>query len=188
MLRFLARESGFRWPITSGVKWTAPPMDALADTLSPAEARHSDEPLSTGGIEVRPWEVFEPDRILAQSGIGCCKGLGIYWWFSVFDRALRLLTKESFRHRRHQRPTGRTALLVTASSSQHSGFPFKDDYLEEAGRAGTGCLACQTLFHNALGAEDTELNRVAAVAFMVGAVRRTYEPGCPHDWLAGPSR
>ena len=35
VLRFLARESGFRWPIASGVRWGAQPMDALADTLSP---------------------------------------------------------------------------------------------------------------------------------------------------------
>ena len=39
-----------------------------------------------------------------------------------------------------------------------------------------------TLFKSALGAADTPLNRATATAFMVGAVRRTYEPGCQHDW------
>ena len=39
-----------------------------------------------------------------------------------------------------------------------------------------------TMFTDALGAEDSDLHRAAATAFMVGAVRRTYEPGCQHDW------
>lgn len=38
------------------------------------------------------------------------------------------------------------------------------------------------LFVDALGAQDTPLNKAAARAVMVGAVRRTYEPGCQHDW------
>ena len=40
-----------------------------------------------------------------------------------------------------------------------------------------------TMFVDALGSEDTSLNRETARAFMVGAIRRTYEPGCQHDWL-----
>ena len=39
------------------------------------------------------------------------------------------------------------------------------------------------MFTNALDAADTELTRTAAKGFMVGAIRRTFEPGCPHDWL-----
>ena len=39
-----------------------------------------------------------------------------------------------------------------------------------------------TMFTDALGAEDSDLHRAAATAFMVGAVRRTYDPGCQHDW------
>ena len=39
-----------------------------------------------------------------------------------------------------------------------------------------------TLFTDALGAADTELHRAAAIAFLVGGVKRTYEPGCQHDW------
>ena len=38
------------------------------------------------------------------------------------------------------------------------------------------------LFTLALGADDTILNRATATAFMVGGIRRTYEPGCQHDW------
>ena len=179
VLRFLARESGFRWPIASGVSWSARPMDALADTLAllRLDIRMN---RSTGGIELRPWEGFEPDRILAESGVGYRKD-----WVSiggsVFDKALRLLARDSFRL--DGTLTDWTdALLVTASASEYSGWPFKDDFLEKLeGWDGVSRLA--TLFHDALGAEDTELNRVAAVAFMVGAVRRTYEPGSPHDWL-----
>ena len=180
VLRFLARESGFRWPIASGVRWGAQPMDALADTLSllRLDIRMN---RSTGGIEVSPVGGFEPDRILAESGMGYRKG-----WVSiggsVFDKALRLTAKESFSI---DGPLSDwiDALLVTASASPHSGWPFKDDYLEEL-PSWDGVSRLPDLFHNALGAEDTELNRVAAVAFMVGLVRRTYEPGCVHDWLA----
>ncbi len=179
VLRHLAREAGIRWPITSGVKWSAQPMDALADTLAllRLDIRMN---FSTGGIEVRPWEGFEPDQILAESGVGYRRG-----WVSiggsVFDKALRLLARDSFRLD-GSAADWMDSLLVTASSSPYSGWPFKDDYLENLdGWDGASRLA--SLFHDALGAENTELNQVAAVAFMVGAVRRVYEPGCVHDWL-----
>ena len=179
VLRFLAREAGIRWPISSGVEWTAQPMDALADTLAllRLDIRMN---RSTGGIEVRSWEGFEPDRILAESGMGYRKGW-VSIGASVFDKALRLLARNSFRIE------GTAAdwidsLLVTASASPHSGFPFKDDYLEQLD-GWDGVPRSATLFHKALGAEDTLLNRTAAVGFMVGAVRRVYEPGCPHDWM-----
>ena len=38
------------------------------------------------------------------------------------------------------------------------------------------------MFTDALGAADTPLNSAAATAFMVGGIRRTYNPGCQHDW------
>ena len=38
------------------------------------------------------------------------------------------------------------------------------------------------MFIEAMGADDTPLNRATAIAFMVGAVRRPYHPGCQHDW------
>ena len=38
------------------------------------------------------------------------------------------------------------------------------------------------MFVEALGADDTPLNRATAIAFMVGGVRRPYRPGCQHDW------
>ena len=34
-----------------------------------------------------------------------------------------------------------------------------------------------------MGMPDTELNHEAGRRFLIGAVRRTYEPGCVHDWL-----
>ena len=40
-----------------------------------------------------------------------------------------------------------------------------------------------TMFADALGAEDSALNRATACAFMIGAVKRTLDPGCQHDWL-----
>ena len=39
------------------------------------------------------------------------------------------------------------------------------------------------LFTKALAAEDTPLNRNAASGFLIGAVARTREPGCIHDWM-----
>ena len=179
VLGYLARESGFRWPIASGVRWTAQPMDALADTLAllRLDIRMN---RSTGGIEVRTWEGFEPDRILAQAGIPFRLG-----WVSiggsVFDKALRLLARDSF-NLDGTLSDWMDSLLVTASASPHSGYPFRDDYLEEL-PSHDGEPRLPTLFIKALGAEDTLLNRTAAVGFMVGAVRRTYEPGCVHDWM-----
>ena len=38
-----------------------------------------------------------------------------------------------------------------------------------------------TLFVEALGAEDTVINRAAARVLMVGAIARTYNPGCKHE-------
>ena len=179
VLRYLAREAGFRWPVSSGVQWSAQPMDALSDTLAllRLDIRMN---RSTGGIEVRPWEGFEPDRILAESGIPFRLG-----WVSiggsVFDKALRLTARDSF-HINGTLSDWTDALLVTASASQYSGFPFRDDYLEQLDDW-DGVSRLPTLFIEALGAEDSTLNRVAATAFMLGAVRRVYEPGCPHDWM-----
>ena len=179
VLRFLARETGIRWPLASGWYWKAQPMDALADTLAMLrlDVRMN---RGTGYIEVRPWEGFESDRILAESGIPFRRS-----WVNiggtVFDKALRLLAKDSFKI------AGTVgdwtdALLVFASASEYSGFPFRDDYLEQLD-GWDNEHRLETLFCKALGAEDTELNRTAARAFMLGVVRRTYEPGCVHDWM-----
>ena len=46
-----------------------------------------------------------------------------------------------------------------------------------------GVPRVETLFIDLLAADDTPLNRVAASAFMVGAVGRTMAPGCQHDWI-----
>ncbi len=40
-----------------------------------------------------------------------------------------------------------------------------------------------TLFIDTLGAEDTPLNRNAARGLLIGAVARTRDPGCLHDWI-----
>ena len=46
-----------------------------------------------------------------------------------------------------------------------------------------GVARLDTLFTDALGAEDTPLNRNAASGFLIGAIARTREPGCNHDWI-----
>ena len=134
----------------------------------------------SGQIEVRPWPDFKPDRILAETGVPFRKG-----WSSVggsfFDKGLRLLARRSFKL------AGTLAdwddsFIVGASSSPVSGWPFLE-FLEGL-NPWDGTQRLYRLFADALGAANTEINRVAAVAFMVGVVRRTFEPGCPHDWIA----
>ena len=39
------------------------------------------------------------------------------------------------------------------------------------------------MFTDALGASDSALNMATARAFMIGAVKRAFEPGSHHDWL-----
>ena len=179
VLRFVAREAGIKWPITSGVRWSAQPMDAVNDTLGllRLDIRMN---RGTGYIEVRPWDGFEPDRMLADAGIPYRRG-----WVNiggtVFDKALRLLSKDSF-DISGTAADWTDALLVTASASPHSGFPFRDDFLEQLD-GWDGVSRLDALFRDALGAENTELNRTAARAFLVGAIRRTYEPGAVHDWM-----
>ena len=56
------------------------------------------------------------------------------------------------------------------------------DWLSEL-PAWDGVERIPSMFVDALGAEDSELNREAARAFMVGAIKRTMEPACQHDWL-----
>ena len=55
------------------------------------------------------------------------------------------------------------------------------DWLESL-PAWDGTERIPTMFIEAMGADDTPLNRATAIAFMVGAVRRPYHPGCQHDW------
>ena len=40
-----------------------------------------------------------------------------------------------------------------------------------------------TMFVDALGAEDSDLNHEIARAFFVAAIKRTFEPACQHDWI-----
>ena len=44
-------------------------------------------------------------------------------------------------------------------------------------------IRTERLFNMVFGAEDTQLNRAAAKAWMIGAVRRAYQHGAHHDWL-----
>ena len=58
--------------------------------------------------------------------------------------------------------------------------PFQE-WLERISPKWDGQPRLDRLFVAAFGAEDTPLVRHAATSLMVGAVRRTYEPGCKHD-------
>ena len=55
------------------------------------------------------------------------------------------------------------------------------DWLESL-PAWDGTERIPSMFIESMGAEDTPLNRATAIAFMVGAIRRPYHPGCQHDW------
>ena len=46
-----------------------------------------------------------------------------------------------------------------------------------------GVERIDTLLIDLLKAPDTELNRFVSGAILCGAISRTYEPGCEHDWI-----
>ena len=185
VLRFLAREAGIVWPTPLGWSWPANPEDALSDTLDLLRLNMRTN-RGSGQIEIRPWEGFEPDRIIAEAGIPYRRGWASIGG-SVLEQAIKILARQSFKLEGNA-GDWLDAFVVSASASPFSGWPFRD-YLDGLpkwdGRprlAGDG-QQLAGLFTAALQAEDTELNRTAAKAFMAGAVRRTYEPGCPHDWV-----
>ena len=178
VLRFLARVAGIKWPIPTGWYWTANPEDALFDTLLLLRMDLRTN-RGSGQIEIRPWEGFEPDRIIAEAGIPYRRGWASIGG-SVLEQALRILARQSFILEGNV-GDWQDGFIVTASASPFSGWPFRD-YLDGLPRwDGTQRLA--GLFTAALYAEATELNQAAATRFMVGAVRRTYQPGCAHDWI-----
>ena len=179
LLRFLAREAGIKWPIPTGWYWEASPEDALADTLL---LLRMDMRVNRGSgqIEIRGWAGFAPDRIIAEAGIPYRRGWASIGG-SVLEQALKILAKQSFILEGNA-GDWQDGFIVTASASPFSGWPFRD-YLDGLpGWDGTQRLA--ELFTAALHAEATELNQFAARAFLVGAVRRTFEPGAAHDWMA----
>ena len=179
VLRFLAREADFEWPIESGIYWEASAENALADTLS---LLRLDMRLNrtSGQIEVRPWPGFAPDRILAESCVPFRKTGWADIGGTVFDKAVRMLACRSFRLGGRQSDWD-DALIVNATKSPHTCYPFVE-YLENLPRW-DGTPRLYSLFALALGALDTNLNRFASTGFMVGAVMRSVEPGCVHDWM-----
>lgn len=69
---------------------------------------------------------------------------------------------------------------------KRSFHPIKD-YLESA--VWDGEIRVPYLFHNFLGAENTDFNHEISIRWFIGAIKRIYEPGCKHDWgivLVGP--
>ena len=178
VLRFLAREAGIVWPIPTGWYWPANPEDALADTLALLRMDMRTN-RGSGQIEIRPWEGFEPDRIVAESGIPYRRGWASIGG-SVFEQSVKMLARQSFILEGNA-GDWLDAFIVSASASPFSGWPFLE-YLEALPRW-DGIPRLEQMFTNALDAADTELTRTAAKGFMVGAIRRAYEPGSPHDWL-----
>ena len=178
VLRFLGREVGFEWPIKVGTYWQADVEDALADTLSLLRV---DMRLNRGSgqIEIRPWEGSKPDRIIVESGIPYRTGWSSIGG-SVFEQAVRMLARRSFKLDGNA-GDWLDAFMVSASASPFSNWPFRE-YLEQLPKWDK-IPRLGALFTSTLGAAYTKLNRTAAKAFAVGAVRRTYEPGCVHDWL-----
>ena len=69
----------------------------------------------------------------------------------------------------------------------HQADPFQD-WLEDL-KPWDREPRAERLWIDTLLMPNCELNRQAGIRFLVGAVRRAYEPGCVHDWmplLAGP--
>ena len=60
-----------------------------------------------------------------------------------------------------------------------------DPFMEwlEALPAWDGVERLESMFIEALLADDTPLNRQAALRWMIAAVARTFQPACKHDWL-----
>ena len=177
VLRFLSRSAGFRWPLGVGTPAKQPTLDAMEDALAMLrlELRMN---RASDGIEVRPFEGLEPDRILADCGLPYSTG-----WTPInetFEKALPLILKE------YLSPDGGVkdltdALVVHASASPHSGWPFRE-WLDSL-PPWDGLERLDTLFSTALAAKPSKLSMAASKAFMVGVVRRALSPGAVHDWM-----
>ena len=179
VLRFVARQAGINWPLTSGIFWPALAEDALADTLGLLRIDFRVNRTS-GQIEVRPWPGFVPDRILAEACVPFRKTGWADIGGTTFDKAVRMLARRSFKLE------GTIAdwddsFIVGATASPYTCYPFVE-YLESL-PLWDGTQRLYKLFADALGAPDTNLNRFASTGFMLGAVMRSVEPGCVHDWM-----
>ena len=180
VLRFLARQAGINWPLTSGIFWPALAEDALADTLALVRIDFRVNRTS-GQIEVRPWPGFVPDRILTESCVPFRKTGWADIGGTTFDKAVRMLARRSFKLEGTIADWD-DAFIVGATASPYTCYPFVE-YLENL-PPWDGTQRLYTLFADALGAPDTNLNRFASTGFMLGAVMRSVEPGCVHDWMA----
>ena len=112
-------------------------------------------------------------------------------WVALSDTleaSLRQTSREHFVFRddeRGQKPAVWTdrdlsdALLNLCSKPDTDPF---QEWLKELPKW-DGTQRIDRLWIDALGMLDTELTREAGRRFLVGAVRRTFEPGCIHDWI-----
>ena len=92
-------------------------------------------------------------------------------WFTE-----NLQDRNSRHYKLSQDSWGQAILAMTAGSLVDPVV----DWLESL-PAWDGVERIPTMWTDALGTEDTPLNRATACAFMVAAIRRCYEPGCQHD-------
>ena len=119
------------------------------------------------------------------------------YWIPVTDNVEASLYQASIEHftfsyeERGNRPANWTErdfrLAVLNNCPRPSVDPFRT-WLEEL-PAWDGQARISRLWIDTLGMPDTELSREAGRRFLIGAVRRTYDPGCIHDWipvLVGP--
>ena len=178
-LRFVARQAGFEWPIKCGIYWKAWAENALADTLALLRLDFRMNRTS-GQIEVRPWPGFVPDRILTESCVPFRKTGWADIGGTTFDKAVRMLARRSF-NLEGTIADWDDAFIVGATASPYTCYPFVE-YLESL-PLWDGTQRLYKLFADALGAPDTNLNRFASTGFMLGAVMRSVEPGCVHDWM-----
>ena len=178
VLRFVAREVGIEWP-EGLVMYQVEGPEAVEEALKLLRLDIRMD-LSSGHIEVRPYEGLEPDEFLRGSGLIHRSG-----WIriadSVFAQGLRFLTKKWFALRGNQ-AEWYDSLVVCASFSPFSTWPMQD-WLNNL-QAWDGEDRLGNMFADALGAErDSVLNYEAGRRLLVGAVMRVFEPGCPHDWM-----
>lgn len=138
-----------------------------------------------GGAYIRPrnWEQSAAPDVAAWYDRFTSNYRGYQGWVGVSPQMLASLLEfmeETFRSPtgRPYKPTDQDARRAIAAIGIQRDF-VKEWFKNLPPWDGKGRV--DRLFIDVLGAEDTELNRAAARLLCIGAVRRTFEPGCQHD-------
>ena len=91
---------------------------------------------ASGQIEIKPWEGFEPDRIVAEVRDSVPPKGWVSIGGSVFEQSAKMLARQSFILKGNA-ADWLDGFLVSASASPFSGWPFLE-YLEANCHGGTG--------------------------------------------------